>query len=64
MISLAEGDFVYIRNEGDGTEQLFNQRDDPRELTNHARVGALEPVLERFRNRLALIKPGDGRDDR
>ena len=30
LISLAEGDFVYIRNEGDGTEELFNERDDPR----------------------------------
>ena len=31
LISLAEGDFVYIRNEGDGSEELFNQRDDPHE---------------------------------
>ena len=33
LVSLAEGDFVYIRNEGDGAEELFNERDDPRELT-------------------------------
>src|SRR5262249_25113098 len=26
LISLAEGDFVYIRNEGDGAEELFNER--------------------------------------
>jgi arylsulfatase A-like enzyme len=58
LISLADGDFVYIRNEGDGTEELFNERDDPRELTNQAGVDALKPVLERFRASLARIKPG------
>ena len=25
LVSLAKGDFVYIRNEGDGREQLFNE---------------------------------------
>ena len=29
--ALADGDFVYIRNEGDGTEEFFNDRDDPGE---------------------------------
>ena len=33
LISLAEGDFVYIRNEGDGAEELFNERDDPARVT-------------------------------
>jgi arylsulfatase A-like enzyme len=64
LISLAEDDFVYIRNEGDGTEELFNERDDPRELTNHARSDALKPVLERFRERVDRIKmsaPGSPR---
>jgi arylsulfatase A-like enzyme len=56
MISLAEGDFVYIRNEADGTEELFNERDDPRELINRARVGSTRPVLERFRQRLEQIR--------
>ncbi len=64
MLSLAEGDFVYIRNQGDGTEELFNERDDPRELTNRARVDALKPVLERFRDLGALINLKDGRRDR
>ena len=58
MISLADGEFVYIRNERDGTEELFNERDDPRQLTNRAGVDALKPVLERFRASLARIKPG------
>ncbi|HZW30634.1 MAG TPA: sulfatase [Isosphaeraceae bacterium] len=52
LISLAEGDFVYIRNQGDATEELFNQRDDPRELLNRARANAMQPVLKQFRDRL------------
>ncbi len=52
LISLAVGDFVYIRNEGDGSEELFNQRDDPYELINRARDDAMLPVLRRFRDRL------------
>jgi arylsulfatase A-like enzyme len=56
LVSLAEGDFVYIRNEGDGVEQLFNEREDPRELTNRAGDDALKPVLRRFRERLGRVK--------
>ena len=52
LISLAEGDFVYIRNEGDGAEDLFNERDDPRELSNRAGVEALQPILNRLRERV------------
>ncbi len=53
LVSLAQGDFVYIRNDGDGTEELFNERDDPRELTNRARDDSMKPILERFRDHLA-----------
>jgi arylsulfatase A-like enzyme len=56
LISLAEGDFVYIRNEGDGSEELFNERDDTRELTNRATVGAMFPVLQRFRDHLNQLR--------
>ncbi len=49
LVALAQGDYVYIRNEGDGGEQLFHERDDPRELTNRASTPALLPILERFR---------------
>ena len=28
-VSLAAGDLVYIHNEGDGTEELYDERDDP-----------------------------------
>ena len=56
LISLAEGDFVYIRHQGDGSEELFDERDDPRELINLARAAAMQPVLKRFRDRLDQIR--------
>ncbi len=56
LIALAEGDFVYIRDEGDGAEELFNERDDPRELSNQAAVEALQPVLKRFRDRVKPLR--------
>jgi arylsulfatase A-like enzyme len=56
LISLAEDDFVYIRNEGDGAEELFNERDDPGELRNLAGVEALQPVLKRFRERVNRLR--------
>jgi arylsulfatase A-like enzyme len=54
LTSLAEGDYVYIRNEGDGTEELFNDRDDPNEHRNLIRNKAVAPILDRFRRRLDL----------
>jgi arylsulfatase A-like enzyme len=56
LISMAEGDFVYIRNEGDGIEQLFNERDDPQEIDDRARFESMRPVLEGFRRRLDLLR--------
>jgi arylsulfatase A-like enzyme len=56
LVSLAEGEFVYIRNEGDGAEELFNEREDPSELSNRAGVLALQPVLERFRQRASQLR--------
>ena len=38
LVALAEGDFVYIRNESDGTEEFFNERDDPGESRSLAQV--------------------------
>jgi arylsulfatase A-like enzyme len=55
LISLALGDFVYIRNEGDGNEELFNQREDPNELINYAPAKTTLPVLRRLRDRLMQI---------
>jgi arylsulfatase A-like enzyme len=56
LISLALGDFVYIRNEGDGSEELFNQREDPDELSNLAHVDTMLPILRRFRDHLPQAK--------
>ncbi|HEX3450902.1 MAG TPA: hypothetical protein VHS97_21790, partial [Isosphaeraceae bacterium] len=56
LVSLAERDFVYIRNEGDGSEQLFNQRSDPQEIDDRSRFESMRPVLEGFRNSLDLIR--------
>ena len=56
LISLALGDLVYIRNEGDGSEELFNQREDPDELSNLAHVDTMLPILRRFRDHLPQAK--------
>jgi arylsulfatase A-like enzyme len=56
LVSLAKGDFVYIRNEGDGSEQLFNERSDPQEIDDRSRFESMRPVLAEFRNRLDLIR--------
>ena len=53
LIALADGDFVYIRNESDGSEQLFDHRQDSAEVVNFAHIAAVEPVLKRFRDQLA-----------
>ena len=55
LVALADGDLVYIRNEGDGTEELYNERDDPRELTNRAGIAAMRPILAGFRARVARL---------
>ncbi len=52
LISLADNNFVYIRNEGDGGEQLFDQRGDPLEINDRSRVESMRPVLDDFRRRL------------
>jgi len=56
LVAIAERDLVYIQNEGDGTEELYDERDDPRELINRARAAAFRPVLEQFRARLGQWK--------
>ena len=52
LISLADDNFVYIRNEGDGSEQLFDERSDPHEFSDRSRDESMRPVLEDFRHRL------------
>ena len=53
LISVAEDDYVYIRNQRDGREQLFHTLDDPGELVNLAKMESMQPRLRRFRERLA-----------
>jgi arylsulfatase A-like enzyme len=55
LVSLAEGNLIYIYNQGVRTEELYNVRDDPLELTNLAAKAASLPDLERFRQRLARL---------
>jgi arylsulfatase A-like enzyme len=58
LVSLAEGQFVYIRNERDGTEELFDDREDAGELSNRAGAESMRSVIERFRSHIEKIKPG------
>jgi arylsulfatase A-like enzyme len=58
LVSLAMGDYVYIRNEGDGSEELFHRRDDPLELDNRVKAPAMQPVLQRLRQHLERMKTG------
>lgn len=55
LIALGEGEFVYIRNKGDGSEELYNEREDPGEVRDLSRVEAMRPVLERLRKRLDAL---------
>jgi arylsulfatase A-like enzyme len=56
LVSVAEGGFVYIRNEKDGSEELFDERDGPRELINRARQNSMEPTLQRLRRQVGRIR--------
>ena len=53
LASIAEGDYVYIRNEGDGSEELFNERDDPDEFDNRAQTRGHQAVKERLRGTIS-----------
>ena len=44
--------YVYIRNEGDGREQLFREPVDPDERENLAKVEAMRPDFDQLRRRL------------
>jgi hypothetical protein len=64
LISLAEGELVYIRNTADGTEELFDEREDPRELINRAGDEAIGPALKRLRDHLDRLRANPGRPAR
>jgi arylsulfatase A-like enzyme len=58
LVSLTEGDYVYIRNEGDGSEELFNRLNDPNQFDNRAHRSAEQAVKERLRTHLDQIRWG------
>ena len=62
LFALADADFVYIRNEGDGKEELFNERDDPRELIDQSRAVPSSVILGRFRESLRQLTGDRGAD--
>jgi arylsulfatase A-like enzyme len=64
LISIAEDEYVYIRNQRDGREQLFHAIGDPGELVNLARLESMEPRLKRFRERLAQLSALSAHDNR
>jgi arylsulfatase A-like enzyme len=58
LISLADGEFVYIRNDHDGREELFHEREDPGELIDRSRSGSHAAVIARFRDSLRRLRSG------
>jgi arylsulfatase A-like enzyme len=56
LLALAQGELVYIRNQGDGSEELYDVRDDPRELINLIRSARMGPALRQFREHAARLK--------
>jgi arylsulfatase A-like enzyme len=58
LISLAQGDYVYINNQKNGREELFQETDDRRELINRAGLEAVRPVLERLREQVRQHQSG------
>ena len=49
LASVTDNEYVYIRHENNGHEQLFHERSDPHELVNLAKVESMRPRLERLR---------------
>ena len=56
LISLAGDTFVYIKNEGDGREQLFDERDDPAELSDKSHMESMRRILDDFRRRADVLR--------
>jgi arylsulfatase A-like enzyme len=64
LISIVDREYVYIRNQRDGREQLFHAVDDPGEVVNLARVESMQPRLKQFRDRLSAGAAHAVHDDR
>ena len=55
ILSVAVGDYIYIRNERDNREELYDVRLDHEEQRNLANVEAMQEVLEVLRMRLRSL---------
>ena len=58
LAALTEGDWTYIRREGDVREELFHVREDAQEQHNLAGDPAMQPTLERMRAALGRLTAG------
>ena len=58
LAALAEGDWTYIRREGDVREELFDARTDAKQSRDLARDAAAGPTLEQLRTSLGRLTAG------
>jgi len=58
MAAVTDGDWTYIRREGEVREELFRVHEDSQEQSNLARDPALQPTLERMRATLDRLTNG------
>jgi arylsulfatase A-like enzyme len=58
LAALNDGDWVYIRREGDVLDELFHLREDAHERHKLAREPAMQPTLERMRGALGRLTAG------
>ena len=58
VAALTEGDWAYIRSEGDGREELFHLREDAQERNDLATDPTMQPRLERMRGALGRLTAG------
>jgi arylsulfatase A-like enzyme len=56
--ALIEGDWTYIRKEGEAREELFRMRDDSQERHNLAHDPAARPALEKMRRAMGELTDG------
>jgi arylsulfatase A-like enzyme len=58
LAALTEGDWTYIRRDGDVREMLFHLRDDAKEFRNLAGDPSMQPTLEHLRAALNRLTAG------
>ena len=58
MAALTEGEWTYIRREGQVREELFRIRDDAQERHNLAGDPSMQPTLERMRAAMDRVTAG------